>query len=53
VTGMSQMFLSFPLFSTVGGGSGTVDLTKTILEVEGISEDEAMYPSPVLSGGLF
>jgi hypothetical protein len=30
-----------------------VGLTNTILEVEGISNVEATYPSPVLSVGLF
>jgi hypothetical protein len=44
---------SFPLSSTVGGGSGTVALTKTVLEVEGMSEGGATYQSPVLSIGLF
>jgi hypothetical protein len=53
VTGTSPLILSFPLSTTVGGGSGTVGLTKTILEVEGMSEEEATYPSPVLSVGLF
>jgi hypothetical protein len=28
----------------VGGGSGTVGLTKTVLEVEGISEGGPTYP---------
>jgi hypothetical protein len=37
---------------TVVGGSETVGLTKTVLEVEGISEEEATYPSPVLFVGL-
>jgi hypothetical protein len=30
-----------------------VGLTKIVLEVEGISEEETTYPSPVLSVGLF
>jgi len=30
-----------------------VGLTKTVLEVEGMSEGRATYPSPVLSVGLF
>jgi hypothetical protein len=37
----SPLLLSFPLSSTVGGGSGTVGLTKTVLEVEGILEGGA------------
>jgi hypothetical protein len=47
VTGTSPLILSFPLSTTVGGGSGTVGLTETVLEVEGMSEEEARYPSPV------
>jgi hypothetical protein len=35
------------------GGSGTVGFTKTIREVEGMSEGGATYPSLVLSVGLF
>jgi hypothetical protein len=53
VIGTSPMIFSFPLSSTVGGGFGTVGLTKTVLEVEGISKDEDTYLSPVLSAGLF
>jgi hypothetical protein len=53
VTGRSPLIMSFPLSMTMGGGSGTVGLTKTILEVEGMSEGRATYPSPVLSIGLF
>jgi hypothetical protein len=34
-------------------GSGTACLTKTVLEVEGVSEGGATYPRPVLSVGLF
>jgi hypothetical protein len=49
----SRPMTSFPLSTQVGGGSGTVGLTKTVFEVEGISEVEATYPSPVLSVGLF
>jgi hypothetical protein len=30
-----------------------VGLTNTVQEVEGISEEEATYPNPVLSVGLF
>jgi len=48
VPGTSPMILSFPLSSIVEGGSGTVGLTNTVLEVEG-----ATYPRPVLSVGLF
>jgi hypothetical protein len=51
VPGTSPSSLSFPLSSTVGGGSGTVGLTKTVLEVEGVSEGGATYPRPVLSVG--
>jgi hypothetical protein len=53
VTGVSPFILSFPLSSTMGGGSGTVGLTKTVLKVEGISEGGATYPRPVLSVRLF
>jgi hypothetical protein len=53
VTGTYPLILSFPLSMIVGGGSKNVGLTKTILEVEGISEGGATYPSPVLSIGLF
>jgi hypothetical protein len=44
----SSLTLSFPLSSTVGGGSGTVGFTNIVFEVEG-----ATYPRPVLSVGLF
>jgi hypothetical protein len=44
----SPEILSFPFSSTTGGGSGTVGLTKTILELEGISEAGATYPSDSL-----
>jgi hypothetical protein len=37
----------------VVGGSGTVGLTNIVFEVKGISEVEAIYPSLVLSFGLF
>jgi len=37
----------------VVGGSGTMGLTNIVLEVEGISEVEATYPSLVLLVGLF
>jgi hypothetical protein len=53
VTGISPPITSFPLSTTVSGGSRTVGLTNTILEVEGISEGGATYPSLVLSVGLF
>jgi hypothetical protein len=53
VPGTSSLILSFPLSSTVGGGSGTVGFTNTIFEVEGASEEGATYPRPVLSVGLF
>jgi hypothetical protein len=43
----------FPLSTQVAGGSRTMGLTNTVLKVEGISEVEATYPSPVLSVGLF
>jgi hypothetical protein len=43
----------FPLSKQTNGGLGTVGLTNTVLEVEGISEEEATYPSMVLSVGLF
>jgi hypothetical protein len=49
---VSSLILSFLLSSTVGVGSGIVGLTKTVLEVEGISEGGATYPSPVLLVGL-
>jgi hypothetical protein len=53
VPGTSPLILSFPLSSTVWGGSRTAGLTKTVLEVEGVSEGEATYPRQVLSVGLF
>jgi len=53
VTSRSPLIMSFPLSTTEGGGSGTVGLTKTVLEVEGMSEGGATYPSPVFSVGLF
>jgi hypothetical protein len=49
----SPSILSFPLSSTVGGGSGTPGLTKTVLEVKGVSEGGATYLRPILSVGLF
>jgi len=53
VAGISPPITSFRLSMTVVGGLRTVGLTNTVLEVEGISEGEATYPSPVLSVGLF
>jgi len=46
----AQNFI-FTLSSTVGGGSGTAGLTKTVLEVEGVSVGGATYLRPVLSVG--
>jgi len=51
VTSRSPLILSFPLSTTVARGSGTVGLIKTVLEVEGMSEGGATFPSPVLSAG--
>jgi hypothetical protein len=53
VTGISPLIISFPLSTTVSGDSGIVGLTKTVLEVEGMSEGGATYPSPNLFVGLF
>jgi hypothetical protein len=53
VPGTSSLILSFPLSSTMGGGSGTAGLTYTVLEVEGVSVGGAIYPRPVVSVGLF
>jgi hypothetical protein len=49
----SPTMTAFPLSTQVGGRSGTVGLTNTILEVEGISEVGATYLSSVLSVELF
>jgi hypothetical protein len=49
----SPPVMAFPLSMQAGEGSGTVGLTKTVLEVEWISKVEATYPSPILSVGLF
>jgi hypothetical protein len=49
VIGISPPITPFPLSTTVSGGSGTVGLTKIVLEVEGMSEGGATYPSSVLS----
>jgi hypothetical protein len=51
--GPSPPMTAFPLSTQTGEGSGTVGLTNTVFEVEGISEVEATYPSPVLLVGLF
>jgi hypothetical protein len=51
--GISPPITSFHLSTMVSGGSGTVGLTKTVLEVEEMSEGGATYPSLVLSVGLF
>jgi hypothetical protein len=53
VTSISSPITSFPLSTTVRGGLGTVGLTKTVLEVEGMLDGGATYLSPVLSVGLF
>jgi hypothetical protein len=49
VPGTSSLTLSFPLSSTMGGGSGTVGFTNTVFEEEGASKEGATYPRPVLS----
>jgi hypothetical protein len=53
VIGISPPITSFPSSTMVSGGLGIVGLTKTVLEVEGMSEGGATYSSPVLSVGLF
>jgi hypothetical protein len=53
VIGISLPITSYPLSTIVSGGSGTVSLTKIVLEVEGMLEGGATYPSRVLSVGLF
>jgi hypothetical protein len=53
IAGTSPPMTAFPLSMQAGGSSGTVGLTNAVLEVEGISEVEATYLSPVLSVGLF
>jgi len=53
LAGTSPTITSFPLSRHTDGGSRTVGLTNTVLEVEGISEEQATYPSPILSVGLF
>jgi hypothetical protein len=52
LAGTSPSITYFPLSKPTDGGSGTVGLTNTVLEVEGISEEEATYLSPILSVGL-
>jgi hypothetical protein len=52
-TRSSPPMKSFPLSMQAWGGSGTVGLMSTFFEVEGISEVEATYLSPVLFVGLF
>jgi hypothetical protein len=49
----SPPITSFPLSIQVVGGLGTMGLINTVLEVEGISKEEATYSSPILSVGLF
>jgi hypothetical protein len=49
----SPPMMAFPLSMQACGGSGTMGLTNIVLEVEGMSEVKATYPSPVLSVGLF
>jgi hypothetical protein len=44
----SSLTLSFPLSSTVGGGSKTASFKNIVFEEKG-----ATYPRPVLSVGLF
>jgi hypothetical protein len=53
VTGIFPPITSFPLSTTVRRGSGTVGLTKTVIEVKGMPKGGATYPSPVLSVRLF
>jgi len=52
VAGTSPPIISFPLSMHVNGGSRTTGLINTVLEVEGILEEEATYPSLVLSVGF-
>jgi hypothetical protein len=53
LAGTSPPITSFPLSRKMDGGSGIVGLTNTVLEVEGISEEEATYLSLVLLVGFF
>jgi hypothetical protein len=45
--------LVLPFVFSNGGRLWTVGLTKTVLKVEGTSEEGATYPRPVLLVGLF
>jgi hypothetical protein len=49
----SPSITSFPLSKPTNGGSRTMGLKKIVLKVERISEEEATYPSQVLSIGFF
>jgi len=53
VAEISPAITSFRLSMMVVGGSGTMGLTNTVITVEGISEGEVTYLSPVLSVGIF
>jgi hypothetical protein len=53
VAEISPAITSFRLSMMVVGGSGTMGLTNTVIKVEGISEGEVTYLSPVLSVGIF
>jgi hypothetical protein len=53
VTEISPPIISFPLSTTMSGGLGIVGLTKTVLEVEGMSKGGATNLSQVLSARLF
>jgi hypothetical protein len=50
---ISPLIIPFPLSTQASGGSRTVGLTNTVLEVAAILEVEATYPSSVLSDGHF
>jgi hypothetical protein len=52
VPGTSPLTLSFPLSSIVGGGSRTTGLTKTIKEVEGVSEGGAIPETSLVGWAL-
>jgi hypothetical protein len=47
-TRSSPLMIAFPLSMQASGDSGTVGLRNRVFEVEGISEVEATYQSPVL-----
>jgi len=53
VPGTSSLTFSFCLSSITRGSSGTVGGTNTVFEEEGILEEEATYPRPILSCELF